>query len=135
MKAPIAEAARWLKQARYDLEAAKYNAEGEFYATACFSAQQSAEKALKAFLLRQGERFVTGHSVTELCERCGEHQEAFASMTTQVGKLDRFYIPTRYPNGLPGGVPAEVYDEQDAERAISLAIEVLELVEQYLGAQ
>jgi HEPN domain-containing protein len=49
MKAPIAEAARWLKQARYDLEAAKYNAEGEFYATACFSAQQSAEKALKAF--------------------------------------------------------------------------------------
>ena len=135
MKDPVTEAARWLKQAQYDLEAAKYNAEGRFYATACFSAQQSAEKALKAFLFRQGERFVTGHSVAELCERCGEHQKAFASMTLQVGKLDRFYIPTRYPNGLPGGVPAEVYDEQDAKGAIALATEVLELVEQYLGAQ
>ena len=135
MKDPATEATRWLKQAQYDLEAAKYNAEGQFYATACFSAQQSAEKALKAFLLRQGERFVTGHSVTELCERCGKHQEAFASMTSRVGKLDRFYIPTRYPNGLPGGVPAEVYDEQDATGAIALATEVLELVEHYLGAQ
>jgi HEPN domain-containing protein len=56
-------------------------------------------------------------------------------MTSRVGKLDRFYIPTRYPNGLPGGVPAEVYDEQDAEGAIALANEVLKLVEQYLGAQ
>jgi HEPN domain-containing protein len=52
MKDPVAEAARWLKQAQYDLEVAKYNAEGQFYATACFSAQQSAEKALKAFLFR-----------------------------------------------------------------------------------
>ncbi|HID62194.1 MAG TPA: HEPN domain-containing protein [Anaerolineae bacterium] len=135
MKDPIAEAARWFKQAQYDLEAARYNAEGQFYAIACFSAQQSAEKALKAFLFRQGERFVTGHSVTELCERCGEHLEVFVSLTSQVSKLDRFYIPTRYPNGLPGGVPAEVYDKQDAEGAIALATEVLELVERYLGAQ
>jgi len=55
MKDSAAEAARWLKQAQYDLKAAKYNAEGQFYATACFSAQQSAEKALKAFLFRQAE--------------------------------------------------------------------------------
>jgi len=135
MRDPVAEAARWLRQAQYDLKAARYNAEGQFYATACFSAQQSAEKALKAFLFRQGERFVAGHSVTELCERCGGYQEAFASLTWRVGKLDRFYIPTRYPNGLPGGVPAEVYDEQDAEGAIALATEVLKLVEQCLGGQ
>jgi HEPN domain-containing protein len=39
-----------------------------------------------------------------------------------------FHIPTRYPNALPGGVPAEVYDEEDAIGAIALASKVLAMV-------
>ncbi|HXF70490.1 MAG TPA: hypothetical protein VNK89_11875 [Thermoflexus sp.] len=30
------EAHRWFQQARYDLEAVRWNVEGGFYATACF---------------------------------------------------------------------------------------------------
>ena len=41
-------------------------------------------------------------------------------------------VPTRYPNGLPGGVPYEVFDEVDAERAIKLSEEVVELVKRKL---
>jgi HEPN domain-containing protein len=128
MKDPKGESERWLKQAEYDLRAAEHNAGGEFYSVACFNAQQAAEKALKAFLFAQGERVVVGHSVGELCRRCGEYKDSFADLARLVGKLDRFYVPTRYPNALPGGVPAEVYDKEDATGAIALASKVLTAV-------
>jgi HEPN domain-containing protein len=48
------EAERWLNQAKNDLEAAKWNSEGKFYAHACFLSQQAAEKALKAYLYSIG---------------------------------------------------------------------------------
>jgi HEPN domain-containing protein len=38
-------------------------------------------------------------------------------------------IPTPYPNGLPGGIPAEAFDQVDAERALELARHVLQFVE------
>lgn len=45
-------------------------------------------------------------------------------------KLDRYYIPTRYPNGLPGGVPSRFFDDPgEAEEAMHLAKNVIELVE------
>jgi HEPN domain-containing protein len=44
------------------------------------------------------------------------------------GGLDKYYIPTRYPNGLPGGVPYEAYDEDDAKKAIGMAARVVEYV-------
>lgn len=40
-------------------------------------------------------------------------------------QLDQYYIPTRYPNGLPGGVPAQVFTQKQASEAIGLAREVL----------
>jgi HEPN domain-containing protein len=38
----------WLEQARRDLDHGRYAASGGYHEWACFSAQQSAEKALKA---------------------------------------------------------------------------------------
>ncbi len=46
----------------------------------------------------------------------------FAELRPEVAKLDRYYIPTRYPNGLPeGGLPGEAFDRSDAEAAIVVA--------------
>ncbi len=39
--------------------------------------------------------------------------------------LDRFYIPTRYPNGLPDLTPGEAYLDEDAEQCIRDATEIL----------
>jgi HEPN domain-containing protein len=36
-------------------------------------------------------------------------------------KLDRFHIPTRYPNGLPDITPDQAYFKEDAESAIAIA--------------
>ncbi|MGE5632875.1 MAG: HEPN domain-containing protein, partial [Caulobacteraceae bacterium] len=45
-------------------------------------------------------------------------------------KLDRYYILTRYPNGLPGEVPSRYFDDPDeAEDAMRLARSAVELVE------
>lgn len=132
MKNPKGEAERWLKQAEYDLRAAEHNANGAFYSVACFNAQQAAEKSLKAFLYAQGERVVLGHSAGELCRRCGEYEESFANLIGLASKLDRFYVPTRYPNVLPGGIPAEVYDEEDAAEAIASASQILAMVKKGL---
>lgn len=47
----------------------------------------------------------------------------------------RFY-PTRYPNGLPGGVPSRFYtDPEEAAEASALARQVIEAVAQRLGEQ
>lgn len=134
MRDPQGEAARWLAQAEYDLRAAQSNAERQLYSYACFIAQQAAEKALKAFLYAQGEREVLGHAVGELCKRAAKFKRDFTALSRKAQKLDRFYIPTRYPNGLPGGIPAESYDEEDAGLALKLAQEIFEFVKQQLNA-
>ena len=41
-------------------------------------------------------------------------------------RLDQLYIPTRYPNGLPGGVPAQVFSHGQAADAIAQAATFLE---------
>jgi HEPN domain-containing protein len=42
--------------------------------------------------------------------------------------LDKFYIPTRYPNGLPDLTPGQTYISQDSTQAIEKAKFFLEEV-------
>jgi len=42
--------------------------------------------------------------------------------------LDRYYIPTRYPNGLPGGIPKENFTEEDADEGIKAAEEIIKAI-------
>lgn len=101
--------------------------EGAFY-LACFLAQQVAEKALKAFLYAQGEEVVLGHSVRRLAEEAAVYRPDFAGSAARWGILDAYYIPTRYPNGLPDGIPAQVYNVSAAEEAVALAEDVVATV-------
>ena len=50
-----------------------------------------------------------------------------------VKKLDQYYIPTRYPTGLSGGIPSRYYDDpKEAENAMKLARDLINLVEKKL---
>ena len=51
----------------------------------------------------QGSRVVWGHSVRELARQCEVHDPALGGLAGDAALLDQFYIPTRYPNGLPAG--------------------------------
>ncbi len=54
MKDPERQAARWLRQARYDLTQAERLLDQANYACAAFFAEQAAQKALKAYLIFPG---------------------------------------------------------------------------------
>lgn len=127
------EGRRWLEQAQADLEIARWNEQGNFHSAACFWAQQTAERALKAFLYFHGKRRVTGHSVAELMDACAQLDKDFNSLADDAMTLDRYYIPTRYPNGLPGGVPAKTYKTDEAKAALQMADTVVSLVATKIG--
>ncbi len=55
---PEAEASRWFRQSELDLEDADFNRSGGRYHLAYFLAQQSAEKALKAYLCSIGVKVI-----------------------------------------------------------------------------
>lgn len=133
---PSDEACRWLQQAQEELcDAEDLRGRGRFYLS-LFLCQQAAEKALKAFLHARtsSQTVLRMHSVYELGKMAAELDPAFAAVG-DAGKLDTYYIPTRYPNGLPGGVPALYYsDPAEAARAVELAQGVLSLVESRLKA-
>jgi len=130
---PGREGRRWLAQAENDLAFAALASRERFFAQACFNAQQAAEKALKALLYARGAEQVLGHSVADLVAECGRLDRAFATLAARVASLDQFYVATRYPNTLPGGIPAEVFGHADAARALGMAGEVLDAVKRALG--
>lgn len=104
---PLEEGLRWLEQAEIDLGWTKHLAAEGGYHLACFLAQQVAEKALKAFLYAQGEEVVVGHSVARLCARVAEYESTLAERCREWSALDGYYVPTRYPDALPGSIPVK----------------------------
>ncbi|MFQ5465114.1 MAG: HEPN domain-containing protein [Thermodesulfobacteriota bacterium] len=124
------EADRWLRQAEYDLKAADWNREGGFFAPACFWAQQSAAKALRSFLFINSEDARESRSVSDLLDRALTYEEEFKSIVNSSStNLDIYYKTSRFPDALPGGIPAEVITEREAKEAITKASEILSIVE------
>jgi len=124
----IDEGRRWLLQEEQDLDDAEFNLSGKRYNVACFLAQQSAEKALKAYLFSKGAEEVWGHSVAELCKNAQTFDHSFSQLEVKAAPLDKYYIPTRYPNALQGGIPSKAFDENDTKSGMRLTKEVIEFV-------
>lgn len=134
MKSSEEDARRWFRQATNDLEVARLLLREGHYSHACFMSHQAAEKALKALAYYRGDRFVTGHSVTNLVLDLSSSYSGIADHEKLAKELDKYYLPTRYPDALPGGVPFEVYDDRDdAAEAVSGAEAVLVIVGDTIG--
>jgi HEPN domain-containing protein len=132
---PHEEGTRWLLQARRDMDDARYAQAGNRFNLACFLSQQAAEKAIKGYLYARGRALVFGHSVASLCQDATAYDADFEKLRQQAAPLDKYYIPTRYPNGLPGGIPSEAFDQTDADRALELAQSVIRFIEDHFPAQ
>jgi HEPN domain-containing protein len=121
----MAERSRdWMDQARRDLESAQWQAQGGYYEWACFVAQQAAEKAIKAVYQRRGGD-AWGHALADLLSGLAERVAVPAEIVECARLLDRFYIPTRYPNAWVQGAPGRYYTEEDARRAIGCGEAIL----------
>jgi len=115
----------WLMQAERDLDQAKSCRTEGRHEWACFAAQQSAEKAVKALHLFLGQE-AWGHVVAKLLKELPI--DVPEDLTDRAKVLDNFYVPTRYANGHPEGPPFEHYGKIQSEDAIRHAGEILEFV-------
>ena len=115
----------WYKQALRDMEQAKDSKKAERHEWACFAAQQSAEKAVKALHLFHNQE-AWGHVVRKLLEELPPEIKVSSDMLDKARILDSFYIPTRYANGHPEGAPFEHYGKIQSKEAIDYAGEIIE---------
>jgi len=122
----------WLRQAEADLAAARDSLAAEHFEWACFAAQQAAEKAVKALFLRRGMD-AWGHTITPLLGNLPETDRPGEDVVTCAKVLDKHYIPTRYPNGLDSGAPADFYTRPEAEAACDCARRIIEFCSRTKG--
>ena len=128
------EALRWLTTAKEDLSAAVLLKEQGMYSHSCFIAQQGAEKALKSVWLEL-DLDPWGHSIQKLIlDIPAENiREKFAALLDKAATLDRYYIPARYPNGLPDLTPGTTFVFDDAELACTNAAMIIEEAKTCVG--
>ncbi len=114
----------WFEQAKGDLKHARNSLKDGDYSWACFAAQQSAEKAVKALYMKKNS-IAWGHSISELLESLPEDAKPDAKLIDEAKKLDKYYIPTRYPNAHPSGPSFKYYTKEEAGEAIKICEEVI----------
>jgi HEPN domain-containing protein len=121
----------WLNRARSNLKRAQADIRlsGVYLEDLCFDAQQAAEKAIKAVLLRLGIPFPYTHDLTKLLTLITEGGEPIPDSVKEADRLSRFAVVTRYP-GLTEPVIREEY-----ERAVKIAAAVVRWAAKELKSQ
>jgi len=121
-----------MQQAERDLEKAGLDLEHAYYEWACFTAQQAAEKAVKALSQKRGKA-VRGHGLLRLMRDLEGDVETPESGLHQARVLDRYYVEARYPNGFPAGAPVDYFDFELARGAVDAADEIVRFCRDHLG--
>ncbi len=125
------EAKRWIDFAYEDLRMAELALKEKIYNQVCYHSQQGVEKALKGFIEFKGGIHPQTHKLADILPLIFENP--FADIKDEILLLDRFYIPTRYPDALPGGLSEGLPNEKDGEEAIKVARMVFERAKKEVG--
>ena len=92
------ETKEWLGIAKTDLAASRNLALNDTFASqASFHAQQSAEKALKAFLVWHQERFKKDHDIRYLGDLVLKKDPSLTALIDEAVSLNPYAVTTRYP--------------------------------------
>lgn len=94
--------------------------------TACFHAQQTAEKYLKAILTVRGKVFPKTHDLLELCNLCEQVGVIVPVPMDDLDVLSDHAIQARYPDATP--------TIQDAREALATASAVRKFARKFLNA-
>lgn len=122
----------WMDEADGDLEHAKSDMAGGYYNWACFSAQQGAEKAVKAVFQKLNAE-AWGHSVADLLKELSSRYKVSEELMNGALELDKAYIPARYPNAHPSGSPRRRYTKEEALRLIGHAEKIFKFCSDILS--
>jgi len=122
----------WMRQAEADLRHSKNSLSAGDYKWACFSAQQAAEKAVKA-LFQKLHLDAWGHNVSMLLGSLPPEIPVSQELIDKGKIIDKHYIPARYPNGFESGAPTDFYTRGEAEAAVEIAGEIIEFCKDHLN--
>ena len=116
---PRNEAAKWLRQAAKDRNAAQALLEPS-RRDPCFTASKLAEKAIKAFLAFHQTPFRKTHDLADLGSQCATVDPSLEAILREVADLTDYASAFRYPDA-----PYEP-DADEAARALAAATELSE---------
>jgi HEPN domain-containing protein/predicted nucleotidyltransferase len=117
----------WLNRARSNLAMAKASVPGVYRQDLCFQAQQAAEKAIKAVMIRRDIEFPYVHDLGQLLNVLQENGEEIPSGLWPSRDLTRFALMDRYPGSRP-----EPTDEEYREY-LSIVEAVVRWAEERVG--
>ena len=105
----------WLNRARSSLPMARNRVEGAYLEDLCFEAQQAAEKAIKAVMIKRNMEFPYVHDLGRLLELLKQAGEEVPADLVRAGELTPYAVDTRYPG------TSEPVDQQQYRDAIEIA--------------
>ena len=112
----------WFYFAEEDIKMAESAFKERIFNQTCFHSQQAVEKMLKGFLKAKGVIIPRTHFLVELLKICIKIDKDFQDLRDECAILDDYYIPTRYPDAIPGVLPDGLPKEKDAKEALSILI-------------
>ena len=112
----------WLEIALVDLKSAKALLKVELYSSVMFHCQQSAEKALKAFLAFKKQNIRKTHDLIWLMDACAKFDIQFNKLKIMLGTLNPLETKFRYPDDY------NIPDEKEALEAIKFTKKVYSFV-------
>lgn len=118
----------WILAAELDLKGAKGSWKEGVANVVCFLAQQAVEKILKAAALRYTGKVPKIHVLVELLDRVALEQKWMRQFENKVVYLNRFYVPTRYPDAVVGSLEEGLPSMDEAKKALDYAGEVVEFI-------
>lgn len=123
----------WLRQAERDLETAGVLLEQGRYEWSCFVAQQSAEKAATA-VIQKWDGLGWGGSVSQVLDMVARRVEVNKWILHFGRFLDKYQVPTRYPDSFGRGSPYQYYTARDAIRAVAYGRNIVDFCEGLLAS-
>jgi len=115
---------RWLIKAEHDLTTAQavLSVDPPVTDTACFHAQQSVEKCLKAYLVAVSVQVERTHYLPRLVALCAGSDGDFRQLANTAAELTDYAVTDRYPDDW------REIPEQEARDAVDKASEALAFV-------
>ena len=125
------EVQQWLVRSQRDLGSARRLMEGPepYLDTAVYHCQQSAEKALKAYLAYRDTTFGKSHNLVALLSLCVPFEASFEDWYDAAAMLTPYATEFRYPGELLEPTQAE------ADHALDTASRLLDYVTRLLPAE
>ena|SRR3990167_253470 len=120
--------ADWLARASEDLDVVALLLREQGSAnTACFHAQQAAEKLLKGFLAHHERHVRKVHDLKVLLTACAEIDHSCEQLRDDVAYLSKFYIEARYPSDI------SEFSLEEAKKAHEAASRIREFIHEKLS--